>query len=76
MNKRITITLDETVYNGLHQIAGKRDVSRYIEDLLKPHVLEADLYEGYRQMAADTEREAEAMEWVNSYVGEVTDEAP
>lgn len=31
----------------------------------------ADLDEGYRAMAADTEREKEAQEWINGYFGEL-----
>jgi hypothetical protein len=32
-----------------------------------------DLDEGYKAMAADTEREKEADEWVNGYFGEFAD---
>lgn len=31
---------------------------------------EADLAEGYRQMAADVEREAEATEWIEALIGD------
>ncbi len=33
---------------------------------------QADLAEGYRQMAADQEREAEAEEWAEALIGDVT----
>jgi hypothetical protein len=33
------------------------------------------LDEGYRAMAADREREAEAIEWCNALIGDVADEA-
>jgi hypothetical protein len=33
----------------------------------------SDLDEGYRAMAADTEREKEADEWINGYFGELED---
>jgi hypothetical protein len=65
MHKRITITLDEDVYDGLYKIIGKRRISQFIEDLVRPHVLDTALDDGYRLMAADTQREAEALEWVN-----------
>ena len=71
MQKRLTITIDEEVYDGLCRIAGKRKISRFIESLVWPHVME----EGYRQMAADAEREAEAMEWVEGTSEDVGDEA-
>ena len=41
-------------------------MSQFIEDLLRPHVLDTALDEAYRAMAADTARETEAGEWVNA----------
>jgi hypothetical protein len=38
-----------------------------------PPVVYFDLDEGYKAMAADTEREKEAGEWINGYFGEFTD---
>lgn len=75
MHKRMTITLDETVYDGLYRTVGKRRISQFIEDLLRPHVLDASLDEGYRAMAADKERETEALEWCNSLVRDMEDAA-
>jgi predicted CopG family antitoxin len=66
MHKRITITLDEDVYEGLYKIIGKRRISQFIEDLVRPHVLDTALDDGYRLMASDTQRETEALEWVNA----------
>lgn len=63
MRKRMTITLDEAVYDGLHRTIGKRQMSQFIEDLLRPHVLDTSLDDGYRAMAADAARELEAHEW-------------
>jgi predicted CopG family antitoxin len=34
MHKRMTITLDEAVYEGLYRTVGKRRMSQFIEDLL------------------------------------------
>jgi len=62
----MTITLDEAVYDGLYRTIGKRQMSQFIEDLLRPHVLDTALDEGYRAMAADTARETEAGEWANA----------
>ncbi len=75
MHKRMTITLDEAVYDGLFRMVGRRHMSHYIEDLLRPHVTEAQLREGYQAMAADPDREAEALEWCNGLAGDVGDEA-
>lgn len=76
MHKRMTITLDEAVYEGLYRTVGKRRMSQFIEDLLRPHVLGGgSLDEGYKAMAADREREAEALEWCNALAGDVADAA-
>lgn len=64
MNKKISITLDEAVYDGLYRTIGKGKISQFIEDLLRPHVLDTSLDAGYKAMAADQVRESEAMEWV------------
>jgi hypothetical protein len=53
---------------------GKRRMSQFIEDLLRPRVLDASLDEGYRAMAADKTREAEAQEWSNSLARDMADE--
>lgn len=75
MHKRMTITLDEAVYEGLYRTVGKRRISQFIEDLVRPHVLDTSLDDGYRAMAADQEREAEAREWSNALVKDMSDEA-
>ena len=75
MHKRMTITLDEAVYEGLYRTVGKRRISQFIEDLVRPHVLDTSLDDGYRAMAADKEREAEAREWSNALVKDMSDEA-
>ncbi len=75
MHKRMTITLDEEVYEGLYRTIGKRRMSQFIEDLLRPHVMGTSLDDGYKAMAADHQREAEAMEWCNALAEDVADEA-
>ena len=62
----MTITLDEAVYDGLYRTIGKRRISQFIEDLLRPHVSDTALDAGYRDMAADEVREDEASEWINA----------
>jgi predicted CopG family antitoxin len=70
----MTITLDEAVYEGLYRTIGKRRMSQFIEDLIRPHVLDS-LDAGYSAMAADTTREAEAQEWCNALAGDMADAA-
>lgn len=74
MHRRMTITLDEAVYEGLYRTVGKRRMSQFIEDLLRPHVLDTALDDGYRAMAADQAREAEAQEWCNGLASDMRDE--
>lgn len=75
MHKRMTITLDEAVYEGLYRTVGKRRMSQFIEDLVRPHVMDTSLDDGYRAMAADKEREIEASEWVDALAKDMSNEA-
>jgi hypothetical protein len=74
MQKKLTITLDERVYEGLHRVVGRRRISRFLESLARPHVMGHDLEAAYRQMAREEAREAEALEWAEGTVGDVADE--
>ena len=75
MQKKLTITLDDRVYKRLHTIVGRRRISRFIESLIRPHVIGKDLEAAYRKMAQEEKREAEALEWAEATVGDVADEA-
>ena len=75
MQKKLTITIDEQIYEGLYAVIGRRRISRFIEDLVRPYVLYQELEAAYKQMAQDEEREAEALEWAEATVGDVSDEA-
>jgi siroheme synthase (precorrin-2 oxidase/ferrochelatase) len=74
VQKKLTITLDEQVYCGLRRVIGPRRISRFIESLVRPHVVSSDLEEAYRQMAQDEQREAEALAWAEGTLGDVADE--
>jgi predicted CopG family antitoxin len=75
MQRKLTITIDEQVYEGLYQVVGPRRISRFIEDLVRPHVLYADLEAAYADMARDEERERMALEWAEATLGDAGDEA-
>ncbi|KXW57099.1 hypothetical protein FEMY_23780 [Ferrovum myxofaciens] len=75
MHKKMTISLDENVYDGLYRTVGRRHMSQFIENLLRPHVLDTVLDDGYKAMAADQEREADAMEWCNAIGSDMANEA-
>lgn len=74
MQKKLTLTIDEKVYEGLHKVIGPRKISRFIEDLVRPHVIKKDLYTAYEKMARDKSREAEALDWAESTSGDINEE--
>ncbi len=74
MRKKLTITLEERVYQGLHSIVGRRRISQFIESLVRPYVLGKDLEIAYQQLAQEEDREQEALAWAESTIGDVADE--
>ena len=74
MQKKLTITIDEKVYEGLRRVIGHRNISQFIESLVRPHVIDQDLEAAYKQMAQDEVREAEALEWSEATIGDASDE--
>jgi hypothetical protein len=75
MHKRMRITLDEAVFEGLYRTIGRRRMSQFIEDLLRPHVLDTSLDDGYRAMASDEDRETHAQQWCNALAKDMHSEA-
>jgi hypothetical protein len=71
MRRKLTISVDEEVYDGLHRVVGRRHISRFLTELARPHVVQDDLEAGYRAMAADEEHEREAMEWIEGVVADL-----
>lgn len=74
MRKKLTITVDDKVYQGLHKVVGRRRISQFIETLVRPHVIREDLTDAYREMAQDEAREAQALEWAEEMLSDVEDE--
>ena len=75
VRKKMTITLDVTVYEGLVSIVGRRKISAFIESLVRPHIAGDDLAAGYMAMAQDTQRELRALEWSEALIADGTHEA-
>ncbi len=71
MHKKLTITVDEEIYEGLHRVIGRGAISQFIAELVRPHVVGADLDAAYAEMAADEVRELEALEWAEDLAAEV-----
>ncbi len=75
MQRKLTITIDEEVYRGLHAVIGRGRISRFLEDLARPHVISRELEAAYREMAGDEVGEAEADEWAEGLIEDVADDA-
>ena len=63
MQKKLTITVDEEVYEGLRKTIGPRKISRFVQELVRPHVVRPNLDSAYAEMARDKRREKEALNW-------------
>jgi hypothetical protein len=74
MQRKLTLTIDEEVYEGLRKNIGPRKISRFIEDLVRPYVVHPDLESAYAEMARDEKREKEAEEWAETTFKDLTDE--
>jgi hypothetical protein len=70
--KKLTITVDNDVYRGLKKKVGPRRISRFLNDLARPHVVDDDLLAAYRQMSQDRLREAEAEDWIEGLIDDAS----
>jgi predicted CopG family antitoxin len=71
MQKKLTITVDSKVYEGLHAIIGRGNISQFIERLARPYLFPKELEASYHEMAADSARENEADKWSENLIGDV-----
>ena len=70
MQKRMTISIDEHVYDGLVAVVGRRKISKFLENLARPHVVEDDLDAAYRAMAGEELREQDALDWSEGLIAD------
>ncbi len=75
MHKKLTITVDEEVYAGLHKVIGPRKISRFVQEIVRPYVVRPDYEAAYAEMAKDKKRENEALEWAEINIKDVDHEA-
>jgi predicted CopG family antitoxin len=69
IHRKLTITVADDVYRGLHQKVGRGQISSFIEELVRPHVVrDEELEAAYREMVQDHEREREAYDWIEANV--------
>lgn len=86
MAKKLTITVSNEVYDGLHRRVGRGKISRFIDELARPHVTDRnsaaywltaspeELDRGYAELAADENSEREASEWIEASAGETLED--
>lgn len=75
MSRKLTISVSEEVYRGLYAKVGAGKISRFIDRLMRAHVVEDGLSESYAAMAADEARERDAEEWTENLTPGAIDEA-
>ena len=75
MQKKLTITVDEEVYEGLRKTIGPRKISRFVQEIVRPHVVRPNLEASYAEMAKDKRREKEATEWAEVTFKDIANEA-
>ncbi len=74
MRRKLTITVDEDVYNGLHAVIGRGRISAFLNRIARPLVVSGEIEAGYRAMAADQEQEREASEWIEGIAGDTAND--
>jgi hypothetical protein len=75
MQKKLTISINEKTYAGLHAVIGRGNIGRFLEQVAKPYLFPDDLAASYREMASDASREAHALEWIEALTADATDAA-
>ncbi|MCK5374311.1 MAG: addiction module antitoxin [Alphaproteobacteria bacterium] len=70
MMKKLTISVSEEVYEGLYAKIGAGRISRFIDNLARPHVVDQDIEDGYKAMSQDDARELQANEWTSGLINE------
>ncbi len=73
MSKKLTISINDQTYAGLHAMVGRGNISRFIERIARPYLFEDALEASYREMASDSAREAAAAEWIEALSADVAD---
>jgi hypothetical protein len=75
MTRKLTISIDDRVYDGLFAVIGRGHIGKFLENLARPFVVTASLSAAYVELSADKTRDAEAEEWCESLAGDGPDVA-
>ena len=71
MSRKLTILIQNSVYEGLHRVVGRGSISKFLENLAHPHVAQKALGAQYREAARDAAREREARDWTEGLIRRV-----
>lgn len=74
MQKKLTIMVDQDVYDGLYKTIGPRKIGRFVQEVVRPYVIRPDLDTAYAEMARNEKREREADEWAEATLKDLSDE--
>ena len=74
-SERSSDFFDTCMHCPFLKVIGRRHISHFIEDLVRPHVIGTELEAGYRAMAEDEARETEALAWAEATIGDIADAA-
>jgi hypothetical protein len=74
MYRKVTISMDPKIYEGLIRVIGAGRISAFLNELAKPYVDNDALEAAYTEMARDPGREYQATEWVENLTPGVADD--
>ena len=69
--KKLTILVEADVHRALLKKVGRGNIGRFLIEAAKPHLYNNNrIRAGYAEMAADKEREKEALEWSEGLIAD------
>lgn len=74
--RKLTITVSDEVYEGLHQRVGARRISGFIDRLARPYVDDAVAEALYRAAQEDADRREALADWDELPPDEALEETP
>ena len=74
MKTKLTVMIDDQVLRNLKKRAGARRIGQFIEEQLRPVLMDEKIDESYRAMAADREEMKESQTWMEGAPGDVEPE--
>lgn len=71
MSKKLTITVEDTIYEQLYRKIGARKIGKFLQELARPYLEDDQLDKAYAEMAQDTDREQEAATWSDNLLFDI-----